>query len=111
MLFGMNMIFWQKTNADWQLIKEKCKTQVMQNNCKDTKNCINQIYKVSDLVLIADKNYKWIKKSKLSVSTEDLYEILPVYMNGNICIHRGNYNEGISICWHCLYKQRIKNNA
>ena len=95
--FGMDMIFRQKIKVDWQLLKEQRCNQSVANNRKENKNCLKHNYKVGDLVLIVDKSYERAKKAKLLSPTQGPYGIIKVYMNRNVRIRRGNYDEDISI--------------
>jgi hypothetical protein len=91
------MIFRQQVNVDWQLLKCQHRTQAIANNKKENRNRVQHDYKVGDLVLIVQRSYERKKKAKLSTPTEGPFKIIRTYMNGNVCIQRGNYEEDISI--------------
>ena len=103
----MDTIIWQKIKVDWQLLKEKCRLQAIENNNKE--NWIQINYKVKDLDLVVDKLTKHTRKAKLTSPTQGPFEIIRVYNNGNVQIKRGNYNEDISIqCLKPYHPKAIK---
>lgn len=95
MVFGTDKIFCPTDNVDWQLTKEKCRTQRLKNNHEENKTQITHEYKIGYLALMMEKGYIRAKKSKLSIPTEGPDEILQIFMNGNVHICRGNYDKYI----------------
>jgi hypothetical protein len=77
------------------MLKLQRRRLAIANNDKENQT---RIYKVGDKVLIMQRKYEHKSKTKLSSPTKGPFIITRVYMNGNVCIHRGAYEEDISIC-------------
>ena len=91
LVFGMDMIFRQQADIDWQLLKLQCHAQAIENNKKENKNRVPHDYKVGDLVLIVQKPYERKRKAKINTPTEGPFPIIRTYSNGNARIQRGHY--------------------
>ena len=99
----MDMIFRQQVQIDWQLLKLQHHCQAIASNKKENQTCIPHNYKVGNKVLIIQKTCECKTKAKLSSPTEGPFTITRVYMNGNVRITCGAYEEDISIRRLCPY--------
>ena len=81
LVFGRDMIFNIKHQADWQLIRERKRSRMEENNERENKKRLAHDYAVGDKVLVEKPDYH-----KMEASKEGPYTILRVHANGTLTI-------------------------
>lgn len=99
LVFGRDMIFNIKHEADWQLIREQKLARIKENNARENLKRISHDYAVGDLVSLLKAEF-----SKAEPDREGPYEITRVHTNGTVTVRKGRVEKRLNIrqCtpWH-----------
>jgi len=92
LVFGRDMIFNIRHEADWQLIQERKRARIEANNAQENQNRRDHDYAPGDQVLITKADY-----NKMEPSREGPYAITRVHANGTVTIQKGHALQRINI--------------
>jgi hypothetical protein len=99
LVFGRDMIFNIKHEANWQLIREQKLARIKENNARENLKRISHDYAVGDLVSLLKAEF-----SKAEPDREGPYEITCVHTNGTVMVRKGRVEKRLNIrqCtpWH-----------
>ena len=99
LVFGRDMIFNIKYEADWQLIREQKLARMKQNNARENLRRIAHDYAIGDLVSLVKAEF-----SKAEPDREGPFEITRVHTNGTVTVRKGRIEKRLNIrqCtpWH-----------
>lgn len=90
--FGRDMIFNIRHQADWQLIHERKRARIEENNERENKRRREHDYAPGERVLITKADY-----NKMESSREGPYSIVRVHANGTLTIQKGRSEQRINI--------------
>jgi hypothetical protein len=97
LVFGRDMIFNIRHQADWQLINQRKRVRIDDNNLRENAKRISHDYTIGERVLITKADY-----NKMEPAKEGPYTILRVHANGTVTIQKGRaqhqYTSMHSIC-------------
>ncbi len=86
------MIFNIRHEADWQLIRERKRARIQENNARENSKRREHDYAVGDQVLITKADF-----NKMEPSREGPYTISRVHANGTVTIQKGRALQRINI--------------
>jgi hypothetical protein len=92
LVFGRDMIFNIRHQADWQLIHERKKARIDDNNDRENARRREHDYAQGDRVLITKADF-----NKMEPSREGPYTIARVHANGTVTIQKGLALQRINI--------------
>ncbi len=92
LVFGRDMIFNIRHEADWQLIKDRKRARIEKNNAQENSKRKAHDYAVGDQVLITKADF-----NKMEPSREGPYIITRVHTNGTVTIQKGRALQRINI--------------
>ena len=92
LVFGRDMIFNIRHEADWQLIHEKKRARIEDNNARENAKRREHDYAVGEKVLITTADF-----NKMEPSREGPYTITRVHANGTVTIQKGRAFQRINI--------------
>ena len=99
LVFGRDMIFNIKYEADWQLIREQKLARMKENNARENLRRIAHDYAIGDLVSLVKAEF-----SKAEPDREGPFEITRVHTNGTVTVRKGRIEKRLNIrqCtpWH-----------
>ena len=89
LVFGRDAILNISHKACWKIIKDRKQKQIIKNNIRENKNCIDHVYKKGDRILI--KNQQSSKYAQQTYSGP--YNITAVNTNGTVNVQKGIIEE------------------
>ena len=92
LVFGRDMIFNIRHEADWQLIQERKRARIIKNNARENIRRREHDYAIGDKVLITKADF-----NKMEPSREGPYTITRVHANGTVTIQKGRALQRINI--------------
>jgi transposase InsO family protein len=92
LVFGRDMIFNIRHEADWQLIRERKRARTERNNAQENAKRREHDYAEGEKVLINKADY-----NKMEPSREGPYTITRVHANGTVTIQKGRAEQRINI--------------
>ena len=92
LVFGRDMIFNIRHEADWQLIQERKRARITANNERENERRREHDYAIGDKVLITKADFH-----KMEPSREGPYAITRVHANGTVTIQKGRALQRINI--------------
>jgi transposase InsO family protein len=93
LVFGRDMLFPIKFNADWTSIRARRQAEIERNNSRENSKRISHDYKIGDKVLIEKPGIN----RKLSTPRSGPHVVKKVYTNGTVLIQRGAVTERVNI--------------
>jgi transposase InsO family protein len=92
LVFGRDMIFNIRHEADWQLIHERKRARIEANNTRENVKRREHDYAVGDKILITTADF-----NKMEPSREGPYTITRVHANGTVTIQKGRALQRMNI--------------
>ena len=92
LVFGRDMIFNIRHEADWQLIRERKRARIEENNARENLRRKEHDYAPGERVLITKADF-----NKMEPSREGPYTITRVHANGTVTIQKGLALQRINI--------------
>jgi len=92
LVFGRDMIFNIRHEADWHLIQERKRARIDANNKQENQTRKDHDYAPGEQVLITKADYH-----KMEPSREGPYTIMRVHANGTVTIQKGRAHQRINI--------------
>jgi hypothetical protein len=92
LVFGRDMIFNIRHEADWQLIQERKRARIEGNNARENMKRREHDYAIGEKILITKADF-----NKMEPSREGPYAITRVHANGTVTIQKGRALQRINI--------------
>ena len=92
LVFGRDMIFNIRHQADWQYIQERKRARIETNNKQENAKRVQHDYAPGERVLITKADH-----NKMEAAREGPYEIIRVHANGTVTIQKGLAQQRINI--------------
>ena len=92
LVFGRDMIFNIRHEADWQLIHERKRARIEANNTRENVKRREHDYAVGDKILITTADFNQMEPSR-----EGPYTITRVHANGTVTIQKGRALQRMNI--------------